>query len=54
MPQWYLHALNALGQSGADTMNTKSRNRLLLILILSFPFLVLLGFVVSEALHGNR
>ncbi len=35
-------------------MNTKIRNRLVVLLILSFPIMVLIGFVLSEYLHPPK
>lgn len=32
-------------------MKTQTRNRLILLLILAFPIMVLVGFVLSEYLH---
>jgi hypothetical protein len=35
----------------AASMTTKTRNRLLAFCILALPFLVLLGFVISESIN---
>jgi hypothetical protein len=32
-------------------MKTRTRNRLIMLLILAFPIMVLIGFVLSEYLH---
>jgi hypothetical protein len=37
--------------NSATSMTIKTRNRLLALCILAFPFLVLLGFVISESIN---
>lgn len=34
-------------------MTAKARNRLFVLLILAFPFAVLVGFLISELIHGR-
>jgi len=35
-------------------MKTQTRNHLILLLILAFPIMVLIGFVLSEYLHPPK
>jgi hypothetical protein len=35
-------------------MSIKNRNRLVVLLILAFPIMVLIGFVLSEYLHPPK
>jgi len=37
-----------------DPMKTQTRNHLILLLILAFPIMVLIGFVLSEYLHPPK
>ena len=35
-------------------MTTKTRNRLIVLFIVTFPIMVLVGFVISEYIHPPR
>jgi len=35
-------------------MTTKTRNRLIVLFIVTFPIIVLVGFVISEYIHPPR
>jgi hypothetical protein len=35
-------------------MTTKTRNRLIILFIVTFPIMVLIGFVISEYLHPPK
>jgi hypothetical protein len=35
-------------------MNAKTRNRLIVLFIVTFPIMVLIGFVISEYIHPPK